>query len=368
MKNKINFKLFSVACAVVACGYSCKKTTTTPSVSQFNIMQTNLVGDVASSGAAKVDAGLLNAWGLARNPAGPIWVSGNHSGLSTVYDATGATVIPPVTIPAATAGQTGSPTGVVFNGTADFGGNKFLFASEDGIISAWTAGTAAVKVADQSQANAVYKGLALATDGGNNFLYAANFKGNKIDVFDKNFNLVTTKPFADPNIPAGFAPFNIQCIAGQLYVTYAKLMAPNNEDDQAGPGNGYVDIFSPNGTLVKRFASQGTLNSPWGITQAPAGFANAQSTILVGNFGDGKINVFDTTGNYLGQLQNNGAVITIPGLWAIDFLKNGQRGSSTDPLFFTAGPGGEAHGLFGTLTLYQPVAANPGQNNGGYGY
>jgi uncharacterized protein (TIGR03118 family) len=367
MKNLINSKVLFTFLIVGACIYSCKKSNNTPA-QQFNISQTNLVADTAGFGAARIDANLLNAWGLARFPGGPIWISANHSGSSTVYDTTGKTLIPPVIIPSVTPGQPGAPSGMVFNSTTDFGGNKFLFASEEGIVLGWKGGAAAAIVADQSQANAVYKGLAIASDGGNNFLYLANFRQGKIDVYDKSFNLVTGKSFADPGIPAGFGPFNIQCIGGQLYITYAKLKTPDNMDDQAGAGNGYVDIFNPNGTLVKRFASQGTLNSPWGITLAPAGFASAQSTILIGNFGDGRINIFDMSGNYKGQIQNNGAVINIPGLWAIDFLKNNQPGGSpTSPLYFTAGPGDEAHGVFGTLQLNQTTNTNTG-NSGGYGY
>jgi uncharacterized protein (TIGR03118 family) len=368
MKNLINYKILLTAFIVTFCFYACKKTKTTP-VQQFNISQTNLVSDTAGFGAARIDANLGNAWGMARFPGGPIWISSNNPGLSTVYDTTGKTLIPPVTIPSVTAGQTGTPSGVVFNGTTDFAGSHFIFASEEGIILAWTSGTAAVKVADQSQNNAVYKGLTIAANSGNNFLYVTNFKGGKIDVFDKNFNIVTNMPFLDPSIPAGFGPFNIQYIGGQLYVTYAKLKAPDNHDDQQGPGNGYVDIFSTDGTLVKRFASQGALNSPWGIALAPAGFANAQPTILIGNFGDGRINIFDMQGNFKGQLQNNGQVVSIQGLWAIDFLKNNQPGGNpNDLLYFTAGPDSEAHGLFGTLqkTLVNNSNGNNVSSQSGY--
>jgi len=205
----------------------------------------------------------------------------------------------------------------------------------------------AAEVADHSELGAVYKGLAMATDGNADFLYAANFKGKKIDVLNGEFQYITTKPFTDPNMPDGFGPFNIQNIGGMLYVTYAKLKGPDNEDDDAAPGNGYVDIFKPDGTLVKRFASQGPLNSPWGITHAPAGFAGDTETILVGNFGDGRINVFDLSGNYKGQLASNGKALGIEGLWALDFLK--ANATAADPLYFTAGPGGEKHGIFGSL-------------------
>jgi uncharacterized protein (TIGR03118 family) len=373
MKNLFNYKISLAMFMAIICFYACKKNNNSP-VKQFNIRQTNLVADTAGFGAARIDANLLNAWGLARFPGGPIWIAANHSGSSTVYDTTGNTVIPPVIIPSVTPGQPGAPSGMVFNGTTDFGGNKFLFASEEGIVLGWKGGPAAVIVADQSKANAVYKGLAIASDGGNNFLYLANFRQGKIDVYDKNFNWVTGKSFADPGIPADFGPFNIQNIGGQLYITYAKLKAPDDMDDQAGPGNGYVDIFNANGTLVKRFATQGMLNSPWGIALASAGFADTQQSILIGNFGDGRINIFDMSGNFKGQLQNNGQVISIPGLWAIDFLKNNQFGGSPNsPLYFTAGPADEAHGLFGTLQLYQTTNTSNGNNGnngsyGGYGY
>src|SRR5579872_2158927 len=367
MTNLIKHKIFPAMLMIITCFFACKKNNSAPA-QQFNIGQTNLVADTAGFGAARIDANLLNAWGLARFPGGPVWIAANHSGSSTVYDTTGKTLIPPVIIPSVTPGQPGAPSGMVFNNTKDFGGNKFLVASEEGIILGWSSGTSAVKVADQSQTNAVYKGLAIGADAGNNFLYVTNFRGGKIDVFDKNFNYVTGKSFTDPAIPAGFGPFNIQYIGGQLYIAYAKLKAPDDMDDQAGAGNGYVDILNTNGTFVKRFASQGTLNSPWGIALAPAGFANAQSTILIGNFGDGRINIFDMSGNYKGQLQNNGQVISIPGLWAIDFLKNNQPGSNaTSPLYFTAGPGGEAHGLFGTLQLLQTTTYTNNGNSGSSG-
>jgi uncharacterized protein (TIGR03118 family) len=316
----------------------------------FNVSQTNLVADTAGLGAVRIDANLGNAWGIAAAPGGPLWISANHTGVSVVYNNTGQTLIPPVTIPSVTPGQTGAPSGVVFNNTTDFAGNKFIFASEEGIILGWTSGTAAVKVADRSQASAVYKGIAIINDGTSNFLCLTNLRGATVDVFDKNFNYVTNSRFVDPGIPAGFAPFNIQSIGGKVYITYAKQKLPDKMDDQSGPGNGYVDVFDPKGPLIGRFASQGSLNSPWGIALAPAGFADVQPAILIGNFGDGRINVFDMTGIYRGQLQNGGQAVTISGLWAIDFLKgNVPGGNPNDPLYFTAGPDDESHGLFGTL-------------------
>lgn len=187
--------------------------------------------------------------------------------------------------------------------------------------------------------------------GSSNYLYATNFRQAKIDVFDKDFNYVSSMPFLDSSIPAGFAPFNIQNIGGLLYVTYAKQKAPDNIFDQPGAGNGYVDIFNADGSLLRNFASQGTLNSPWGIALAPGGFADFGIAILIGNFGDGRINIFDMHGDFRGQLQGtNRQLITIPGLWAIDFLQNNQPGINRhSPLYFTAGPDFGAHGLFGTL-------------------
>jgi uncharacterized protein (TIGR03118 family) len=187
----------------------------------------------------------------------------------------------------------------------------------------------------------------MANDGGSNFIYVTDFHNAKIDVFDNNFTFVTTKPFVDPGIPAGFAPFNIVNIGGQLFVTYAKQLAPDNHDDQAGPGNGYVDIYTPGGLLVKRFVTQGMLNSPWGIAQAPAGFGQVANAILIGNFADGNINVYDVNGTYKGKLMHGGTAISIPGLWAITF----DNIAPADPnqLYFTAGPNSEAHGLFGYL-------------------
>ncbi len=250
--------------------------------------------------------------------------------------------------------MTGTPSGLIFNSSStDFGGSKFIFASEDGIVLAWgpTSGNSASTVINRSKVGpgAVYKGLSIVSDNGANFLCVTNFRSGSVDVFDKNFNLVTDHRFVDPSIPAGFAPFNIQFISGKVYITYAKQDAFKH-DDVKGPGNGYIDVFWPNGTWIKRFASQGTLNSPWGIALAPPGVVSNGQAILIGNFGDGRINVFDTNGNFNGQLQNSGTPISIDGLWAIGFLHdNGPTGSPGNPLYFTAGPDGESHSLFGTL-------------------
>jgi len=361
MKNLINSRALLAGLMITTCFYACKKdmgSTNNLKISQANlaakvssieVTQTNLVSATAGFDAARIDSNLSNAWGMVAVPnGGPIWISANHKGVSVVYNDMGQTLRPPVTIPAAVAGQMGAPSGVIFNSTSDFGGNKFIFATEDGIIAAWKPGDySAVKVADRSQSASVYKGIAMVTTGNDNFLCLTNFRHATVDVFDKDFNFVTDQRFADPSIPAGFAPFNIRSINNKVYITYAKQKLPDKMDDQSGPGNGYVDIFNTNGTLEKRFASQGTLNSPWGLEIASKGFAGVQPVVLIGDFGDGRINVFSMQGNFKGQLQKNGTPLSIDGLWAIGFLKN--NASPTDPLFFTAGPDDENHGLFGTL-------------------
>lgn len=325
-----------------------------PPISNLSYEQVNLVANVSGFGNARIDPNLSNAWGIAVGPTGAFWISSTEKGLTVIYDREGAQLLAPISIPFQGIPNAGSPTGVIYNGTTEFlipannEVSKFIYASEDGTLTAWSSGTSAITVANRST-TAVYKGLAIASDGGANFLYAANFKEGKIDVFDKTFTYITTKPFLDPNIPAGFAPFNIQNIGGELYVTYAKQEAPDNEDDQRGLGNGYINIFNPNGTLIKRFASQGSLNSPWGIVRAPIGFGLGANTILVGNFGDGYINVFESNGTYRGQLKNNGTLISIEGLWALYFPHNNIPSGDQNHLFFTAGPNDEDDGLFGYL-------------------
>lgn len=360
MKRKTLLLVFiigGVACSKNNNNYGSGGNGGTPVTPGANFAQTNIVSDVAGNGASVIDPTLQNAWGIAINPAqGIIWIASNHGGVADIYDETGKTLLAPVPVPTAGAATGGSPTGVVFNSTSDFtipgetAPTKFIFVNEDGTISAWALGAAsAKKVADLSTLNRVYKGCAIAADGAANYLYAANFKGGSIDVFDRSFQLVSGRDFKDPSIPAGFGPFNITNIGGKLYVTYAKLQGPDNEDDQAGPGNGYVDIFTPDGRLVKNFASNGPLNSPWGIAQVPDGFGVERHSILIGNFGDGWINVYDSTGVYKGALQKNGQPVVIGGLWALDFPVNEFPQADPGKLYFTAGPDGEQHGVFGYL-------------------
>ena len=343
----------------------------TPATSFF---QTNLVSDV--SGLAQfTDAHLKNPWGLAYSPTGPFWVSDNNVGVSTIYDGQGQLQTPIVTIPLA-AGRSGtaSPDGIVFNSDttafivtagAQTGSSQFIFATEDGTISGWSPDvdqTHAILKIDRSTtpsaaSGAVYKGLAIGTDSTNRLLlYAANFRAGAIDVFDKNFQPTTVSGgFQDANIPAGFAPFDIQNLNGQFYVSYAKQNAAKT-NDVAGAGNGFVDVYTSDGRLVQRLVSGGQLNSPWGLAIAPANFGDFGRDLLVGNFGDGHINVYNANnGSFVGQFSDStGNPITIDGLWALKFGNGGQAG---DPqtLFFSAGRHTETNGLFGTLKVTSGV-------------
>ena len=346
-----NFLLLLFGLTLLNAGCKKKDTSVTTPPAPPSYSQTNLVSDTPGISANRTDTLLANAWGIAIGPTGTFWISDNHSGTTAVYDNNGAQVRYEVNIPNGT--KAASPSGVVYNGTSNFstphnGTATFIFATEDGILSAWNSstGNTTVTVADRSSANAVYKGITIASDNGLNYIYATDFHNGKIDVYDGNFNLIS-KSFSDPNIPAGFAPFNIQNINDMLYVTYAKQKGPDNMDDEKGAGNGYVDIFMPSGTLVKRFASQGALNSPWGIAAAPSTFGQGTGSVLIGNFGDGHISVYDVNGNYTGQLMNGGNVVAIQGLWAITF----NTVSPADPnlLYFTAGPNDERNGIFGYL-------------------
>ena len=352
---KKNLFFISILIAAVAC--SRKNNNMPPPPTQgAGYQEIPLVADVADYGAAMTDTKLLNAWGIALNPMGVVWISSNHAGATTVYDSTGKTLFGPVAIPSNGGHFGGSPTGIVFNPTTDFvipaknQPAKFIFVNEDGSVSAWSGGDSTATVS-QGTLNAVYKGLAMAKVNNENFLFAADFRNNHIDIFDKDFHLLPDNNFIDPNMPGGFATFNIQNIGGNLYVTYAQQKGPEKEDDQPGMGNGYVNVFSPDGTLLKRFASQGTLNSPWGLAQAPDGSGLPLHSILVGNFGDGHINIYDSTGVYRSQLQSNGQPIVINGLWALDFPFNEAPMSDPRKIYFTAGPMDEEHGLFGALKM-----------------
>ena len=310
--------------------------------------QVNLVSNVSEYGASHIDTNLVNAWGMAVGSTGAFWISSTEKEKTTIYDRDGNTLLPAIEVE-------GEPTGVVFNSSSDFVipstalVSKFIYVGEDGNVVAWSAGSSTTEVADNSSEGAVYKGVTIAQDEGSNFLYIANFSEGEIEVLDKNFNYVE-KGFEDATIPTGYAPFNIQNIDGKLYVTYA-LQSSDKYDDVAGAGHGYINVFNTDGTFVKRFASGGTLNSPWGITKAPSGFGQGDGNILVGNFGDGRINIYNSDGDYKGQLKDGDNPLTIEGLWALVFPKNGIPTGDQNTLFFTAGPDDEEQGLFGYIHL-----------------
>jgi uncharacterized protein (TIGR03118 family) len=256
---------------------------------------------------------------------------------------------------------------MVFNNTTNFNLSpgtpaKFIFATEDGTLSAWSSGTDAVLMVDHSAAGAIYKGLALGSAGGSNYLYATDFHNGRVDVFDGGFNpVIRPGAFTDFNLPAGFAPFGIAVFGTNVFVTYA-LQDANAADDVPGPGNGFVDIYDTGGNWIKRFASNGVLDSPWGMTLAPASFGLYANQLLIGNFGDGTINAFDPASGLLaGTLQDAGAApVSIAGLWDLKFGNGGGAGA-TNTLYFTAGIAGggavEDHGLFGGISVAATATA-----------
>jgi uncharacterized protein (TIGR03118 family) len=327
----------------------------------------NLVADQASSGADNVDPLLVNVWGICTSAASPFWVSDTGSGYSTLYSGKGSVTVSStkVTIPPASSGgaTTGSPTGcVIGNGSFPIqpGVNaNFIFDTLDGTISAWAAGAnpnqAIIKV-DNSSSSAVYTGLALGGTPTNQLLYAANYHSGAIEVYDSTYKLVSMPgAFTDAMIPAGYAPFNVWplTIAGitKLYVTYTlQDPAKKNYASTVGAGVGYVDAYDMNGVLLQRVTAKGVLNAPWGVAIAPANFGKFAGMLLVGNFGDGRINVFDPiSGNPLGPLMDpSGNPIAIPGLWAL-IAGNGGNGGDPSAIYFAAGTGGQQHGLFGSI-------------------
>jgi uncharacterized protein (TIGR03118 family) len=357
-----------------------------------NVLQTNLVSDLAGV-AMFQDPHLVNPWGISESSTSPFWVSDNNAGVSSLYNTAGKPQALVVSIPSPgdPTGNSGTPTGTVFN--IDLAGKGFmitdgthtapavfLFATEDGTIVGWNPGvdptgkfdgpggasTHAVIAVDNSTNptaadGAVYKGLTIATDAnGRTLLYAANFRSGKVDVFGTDFKPVTLSPgaFTDTKLPKGYAPFNVQVLNGKVYVTYAKQNA-DKHDDVAGQGHGFVDVFNLDGSPglaggKERLISHGRLDSPWGLAIAPSSFGKLAGALLVGNFGNGRINAFDaTTGHFLGELKDpDGEPIQIDGLWALK-VGNGGAGGDANKVYFTAGPFHETHGLFGSLT---PVA------------
>jgi uncharacterized protein (TIGR03118 family) len=338
---------------------------------------TKLVADQGAATAANVDPNLVNPWGLVIPTGLPAWTANNHTQTSTLYDGNGKAQPHAgplvVTFSQSSAGVDFDPTGIVFNGVAtDFavtqgtvsGSAKFIFNGEGGMIAGWAPSvnaTAAINMYTDA-GGAVYKGLAIAQNGGHAFLYATDFHNNKVDVFNAAFAKQTVSAtaftFTDPSIPAGYAPFGIQAInngAGgitQIYVTYAKQLAPDNHDNANGAGLGYVDIYDTNGKFIKQWVAKGALNAPWGVALAPSDFGTLSKALLVGNFGDGLINGYDAaTGDFLGAVKDaHGTAIASPGLWGIAF-GNDASNQPHNTLFFAAGPNDEANGSYGRIDV-----------------
>ena len=365
---------------------------------QNGFIETDLVANskplIDSNGivhtAVTLDPHLVNPWGVGTNAASPFWVSDNNGGVSTLYNTAGTPLSLVVSMPSPgdPLGSSGTPTGLVFNinggatggfkvsgftkaGAATTASAIFLFSTEDGTILGWNpgvnpagfdpakAGTYAIIAVDNSAkpdaANgAVYKGLAIATDSkGRTLLYATNFRSGTVDVFDNTFSTPTNPPlpaaaFTDPKLKEGYAPFDIVPANGKLFVTYA-VQNETRHDDVGGQSHGIVDTFDLDGSGQQRFAQHGQLNSPWGVAVAPASFGQFAGDILIGNFRNGHINVYSPTGEFVDKLRDpNGQAIVIDGLWTLR-VGNGGNGGNTNTVYFTAGPNGEADGLFGSL-------------------
>jgi uncharacterized protein (TIGR03118 family) len=328
--------------------------------------QRNLVSNLPGT-AEVTDGNLVNPWGIVVRD-NKIIVADNGPGLSTRYRKDGEIINEVINIPAPPGGEspTGTPSGMIRNLTDDFripGTHKparLLFATEDGTVAAWNPEVDqenAILVIDKSSRGSVYKGIAQGKHHDRDFLYVTDFHNNRVVMFNAHFEFVRT--FTDDNVPCDFAPFGIRNIGGKLYVTFAKQLPPENHDDEAGPGNGFVDVFDTGGHLEQRLISHGKLNSPWGLALAPDNFGEFSGALLVGNFGNGKIHAYDiNSGDFLGTLRyRNGDPVFIDGLWGITFQGEDDEvkddddsdGSKRATLYFTAGLNGEQDGLMGSL-------------------
>ncbi|MBV9610240.1 MAG: TIGR03118 family protein [Acidobacteria bacterium] len=338
-----------------------------PAMAANSFQQTNLVSDLPNN-AKTTDTQLKNPWGVAFLNGGPFWISDNNSGFSSVYDAQGNFQFSVVVAAPPGANSPSTPTGMVANSNSgefmvttngSTHASLFIFDTEDGTISGWNGAGNSTLAVDNSTKGAVYKGLALGTNSSGDFLFATNFNSGRVEVYDSQFRGATlTGNFTDPNLPAGMAPFGIQNIGNnQLVVTYAMQDAPKH--DPVKTGGGVVDLFDTSGNFVRRIATGGQLEAPWGVAIAPANFGSFGGQLLVGNFGNGWINVFDlASGNFVDTLKNSGGnVIVIDGLWALVFRSDGVGGPDT--LYFTAGTNSEADGTFGTLTATAAVGNAP---------
>jgi uncharacterized protein (TIGR03118 family) len=312
--------------------------------------------------AANTDSQLHNGWGLAATPTSPWWVADNGTNVATLYDSSGNKQSLVVTVGGGPTGEVFNPTGqfVVHSGTSS-GPARFIWATEDGTVRGWNPGvpppppsTTSEVAVDDSASGAVYKGLAIAVTPDGPRLYTTDFHNGSVDVYDGSWNEVNIPgAFVDPKLPKGYAPFGIQTIGTRVFVTYAKQDATAH-DEVDGQGLGIVDAYDTAGTLLGRVATHGQLNAPWGLALAPSSFGPFGGDLLIGNFGDGRINAYEELAN--GHFEHRGELrgadskpVTIDRLWALEF---GNAGSNGNPhtLFFTAGPNDEADGLFGSIT------------------
>ncbi|HWZ93488.1 MAG TPA: TIGR03118 family protein [Polyangiaceae bacterium] len=318
-------------------------------ITNFSVKRTDLDSDQTGSG--QTDANLVNAWGIAINPGAELfWVASNHGGLVTVYDAAGAIKPLAPKVPPLTGTDPGAPTGQVFNAGTGFMADKFVVDTEDGQVLGWGGSGDFVQRAKKD--GAIYKGLALVGTGAAQLLVATDFHDATVDLYGTDYTPVTKNgAFVDTSIPSAFAPFNVMPIGDKVYITYAKQDSAK-EDDEPGPGNGYVSEFATDGTFTRTLISGGELDSPWAVALAPSNFGALAGTLLIGNFGGGAIHAYNAaSGALVGQLtQPGGSPLFILGLWD---LKVGPTGTPdlSNTLFFSAGPGGESHGVFGKLEV-----------------
>jgi uncharacterized protein (TIGR03118 family) len=354
---------------LVACGGGGGGSASTPPPPAPSYQITSLVADQATAGATTTDANLVNPWGLAYGPTTRFWLANQGTATATVYDGLGQMLATPLVVsdPIVAGRTVGGPTGMVFNASSGFQGDIFIMASLDGCISGWSTGTAVTRRVDNSASGAIYTGLAQGISTSATYLYAANLAGGTIDVFDAAYAPVTLAAgtLVDPTLPAGYSPYNVQVLAGKLYVTYAQYTA-GNPRETPGAGLGIVSVFNLDGTFVQRLATGGSLNAPWGLALAPAGFGPFGGALLVGNFGDGRITAYNVaTGALMGQLKGPaGTPISVSGLWGMTFGNDASAGKSTQ-LYVAAGPQGQIHGLFATIS-YGTAGTGGGTGGGGY--
>jgi uncharacterized protein (TIGR03118 family) len=358
---QVSRRLLAVAALLSALAVATGLTAAAAAPGDNDFVVHNLVSDVPGL-ADHTDAALVNAWGLTSLPTSPWWVADNETDSSTLYQADGTKV--PITAQVPDVHVPNAPTGAASNGSGNFvvtdgslsGAARFLFATEEGKILGWSPAVSRTEAkvgANRSDVGAIYKGLAISST--QDTLYAADFHNARVDVFDSSFHLVTVPgAFVDPKLPDGYAPFGIANLGGRIFVSYAKQDA-DAEDEIAGQGLGFVDAYDQAGTFLQRVVNHGQLNAPWGLAMAPAGFGPFAGDLLVGNFGDGRINAYapQASGTYerVDALRGeDGRPIVIDGLWAIVFGKGALANNGpVDTLFFTAGPDDESHGLFGTI-------------------